>query len=173
MGLHRWVSRGIDQGFPAEPYELSREACECGRIDASTPLTPQRTDTIFSVRRNTMPDTRCVVGGGKFLPPGSPHLKEIRRKFRCPNPQYNQAMALRQNGKYVQVRFAQTTQTYSSSPRHRTRNCQTPTTPRSTSSMDSNFGPIRRKRSAGWSKRSRDWLPHHAGQERRLSLSVP
>ncbi|MAH49725.1 hypothetical protein CMI37_28130, partial [Candidatus Pacearchaeota archaeon] len=50
-----------------------------------------------------MSDTRCVIGGGKFLPPGSPYIEEIKRKFRCPNPQYNQAMALRQNGKYIQV----------------------------------------------------------------------
>lgn len=50
-----------------------------------------------------MNDHRCVVGGGKFLPPGSPYIEELRKKFRCPNPAYNQAMALRQNGKYIQV----------------------------------------------------------------------
>jgi len=43
------------------------------------------------------------VGGGKFLPPGSPYIEELRKKFRCPNPAYKQAMALRQNGKYIQV----------------------------------------------------------------------
>ena len=50
-----------------------------------------------------MNDHRCVVGGGKFLPPGSPYIEELRQKFRCPNPAYNQAMALRQKGKYIQV----------------------------------------------------------------------
>ena len=50
-----------------------------------------------------MNDQRCVVGGGKFLPPGSPYIEELRKKFRCPNPAYKQAMALRQNGKYIQV----------------------------------------------------------------------
>tara|TARA_R110000824_G_scaffold152177_1_gene323291 strand:- start:10430 stop:11845 length:1416 start_codon:yes stop_codon:yes gene_type:complete len=50
-----------------------------------------------------MSDTKCVVGGGKFLPPGSPYIDQIKQKFRCPNPKYSQAMALRQNGKYVQV----------------------------------------------------------------------
>ena len=50
-----------------------------------------------------MNDHRCVVGGGKFLPPGSPYIEELRKKFRCPNPAYNQAMVLRQKGKYIQV----------------------------------------------------------------------
>ena len=50
-----------------------------------------------------MTDLRCVVGGGWFLPPGSPYMDTIRAKYTCPNPQYNQAMALRKKGKWVEV----------------------------------------------------------------------
>ena len=50
-----------------------------------------------------MTDLRCVVGGGWFLPPGSPYMDQLRAKYTCPNPQYNQAMALRKKGKWVEV----------------------------------------------------------------------
>ena len=50
-----------------------------------------------------MTKTICAVGGAKFLPPDSPYIDEIRAKYRCANPEYNQAMALRQRGKWVQV----------------------------------------------------------------------
>lgn len=50
-----------------------------------------------------MSDTRCVIGGGLFLPPGSPYIDELKSKYRCPNPQHGQAMALRSRGKWVEV----------------------------------------------------------------------
>lgn len=59
--------------------------------------------TIYSVRRNNMTDLRCVLGGGWFLPPGSPYIDELRAKYTCPNPQFSQAMSLRKKGKWVEV----------------------------------------------------------------------
>ena len=50
-----------------------------------------------------MSDSICAIGGGKFLPPMSPHIEGIKNMFRCPNPEYNQALALRQKGKWIQV----------------------------------------------------------------------
>jgi superfamily II DNA or RNA helicase len=50
-----------------------------------------------------MADLRCVVGGGWFLPPGSPHIDGIRAKYTCPNPQHGQAMSLRKKGKWIEV----------------------------------------------------------------------
>ena len=50
-----------------------------------------------------MIESICAVGGAKFLPPASPHIDKIKSKFRCPNPEYHQAMALRNKGKWVQI----------------------------------------------------------------------
>ena len=74
-----------------------------GRIDASNFTYTTTNNAICSVRRNTMSESTCAIGGAKFLPPTSPHIKGIRNMFRCPNPEYNQALALRQKGKWIQV----------------------------------------------------------------------
>lgn len=50
-----------------------------------------------------MKDTRAAVGGGTFLPPTSPFLTEIRNAYKCRNPAYEQAHALRQRGKWVNI----------------------------------------------------------------------
>jgi superfamily II DNA or RNA helicase len=45
----------------------------------------------------------CVKSGGHFIPPWSPHLKNIQRKYRCDNPAFAQAQSLRDKGKWVDI----------------------------------------------------------------------
>tara|TARA_A100001515_G_scaffold119913_1_gene102692 strand:- start:65 stop:1495 length:1431 start_codon:yes stop_codon:yes gene_type:complete len=50
-----------------------------------------------------MTTNACVKSGGYFIPPSSPHLKKIQRKYRCNNPAYAQAQSLRDKGKWVDI----------------------------------------------------------------------
>ena len=50
-----------------------------------------------------MSDTIAAIGGAQFLPPNSPHFKSIRDSYKCPNPAYEQAHALRNKGKWVNI----------------------------------------------------------------------
>mgnify|MGYP003115626908 CR=1 FL=1 len=45
----------------------------------------------------------CVKSGGYFIPPSSPHLETIKRRYRCNNPAYAQAQSLRDKGKWVDI----------------------------------------------------------------------
>ena len=45
----------------------------------------------------------AVVGGATYLPPECEHITEIQERFRLRNPEWGQAMALRNKGKWVQL----------------------------------------------------------------------
>lgn len=44
-----------------------------------------------------------VIGGGYFLPPGHPSIQNIKGRYRIRNPEYGQALALREKGKWVEM----------------------------------------------------------------------
>ena len=46
-----------------------------------------------------MNDTRAVLAGGWYLPPGSPYLGEIKDAYKLESPEWQQAMRLRSQGK--------------------------------------------------------------------------
>ena len=50
-----------------------------------------------------MKDSRCVKSGGYFIPVNSPAIDNIKKKYKCPNPAFAQAHALRDRGKWVDV----------------------------------------------------------------------
>tara|TARA_Y100000593_G_scaffold52590_2_gene98711 strand:+ start:327 stop:1754 length:1428 start_codon:yes stop_codon:yes gene_type:complete len=50
-----------------------------------------------------MTDNRCVTSGGYFIPINSPVLEQIRDRYKCQNPAYAQAHALRDRGKWVNI----------------------------------------------------------------------
>ena len=45
----------------------------------------------------------CVIGGGQYLPPGHPKTEEVNQQYKLPNPAYNQALGLRDKGKWIQL----------------------------------------------------------------------
>lgn len=47
--------------------------------------------------------SKIVLGGGVFLAPGYDDEKEVLSRFKIANPEYQMAMAMRKNGKYVPV----------------------------------------------------------------------
>ena len=50
-----------------------------------------------------MSDNRCVTSGGYFVPITSRILKDVKAKYKCRNPAYSQAQALRNQGKWVNM----------------------------------------------------------------------
>jgi len=50
-----------------------------------------------------MQDNRCVKSGGFFIPMNSPVIDTIKNTYKCNNPAYAQAHALRDRGRWVDV----------------------------------------------------------------------
>ncbi len=50
-----------------------------------------------------MTENICVKSGGHFIPINSPYFESIKTKYKCPNPAYAQAHALRDKGKWVNI----------------------------------------------------------------------
>ena len=47
--------------------------------------------------------TTSVIGGGVYLPPGHSSINDIRNRFKIRNPDYGQALALREKGRWVEL----------------------------------------------------------------------
>ena len=50
-----------------------------------------------------MPDNRCVQSGGYFVPINSSIFEAVKKKYKCRNPAFVQAHALRDRGKWVNI----------------------------------------------------------------------